>query len=75
MSEAAIKAALKRMSYDTKTQITGHGFRAMAHTILQETLSVGPHIIKHQLAHKVPDTLGAAYIRTKFIEQRKQMQV
>lgn len=73
MSESAINAALKRMGYDTKTQITGHGFRAMARTILHERLNIDPHIIEHQLAHKVPDTLGAAYNRTKFIEQRKSM--
>ncbi len=73
MSEAAINAALKRMGYDTQTQITGHGFRAMARTILHERLNIDPHVIEHQLAHKVPDTLGAAYNRTKFIEQRKIM--
>lgn len=73
MSESAINAALKRMGYDTKTQITGHGFRAMARTILHERLDIDPHIIEHQLAHKVPDALGAAYNRTKFIEQRKEM--
>jgi integrase len=73
MSEAAINAALKRMGYDTQTQITGHGFRAMARTILHERLNIDPHIIEHQLAHKVPDMLGAAYNRTKFIEQRKVM--
>lgn len=73
MSEAAINAALKRMGYDTKTQITGHGFRAMARTLLHERLNIDPHIIEHQLAHKVPDALGSAYNRTKFIEQRKEM--
>ncbi len=73
MSEAAINAALKRMGYDTQTQITGHGFRAMARTILHERLNIDPQIIEHQLAHKVPDTLGAAYNRTKFIEQRQKM--
>lgn len=73
MSEAAINAALKRMGYDTKTQITGHGFRAMARTILHERLNIDPAIIEHQLAHKVPDALGKAYNRTKFIEQRKAM--
>jgi len=73
MSDAAINASLKRMGYDTKTQITGHGFRAMARTILHERLNIDPYIIEHQLAHKVPDTLGAAYNRTKFIEQRKEM--
>ena len=73
MSEAAINAALRRMGYDTKTQITGHGFRAMARTILHERLNIDPHIIEHQLAHKVPDALGAAYNRTKFLDQRKIM--
>jgi integrase len=73
MSEAAVNAALKRMGYDTQTEITGHGFRAMARTILHERLNIDPHIIEHQLAHKVPDALGAAYNRTKFIEQRKEM--
>lgn len=73
MSEAAINAALKRMGYDTQTQITGHGFRAMARTLLHERLNIDPHIIEHQLAHKVPDALGNAYNRTRFIEQRKHM--
>ena len=73
MSESAINAALKRMGYDTRTQITGHGFRAMARTILHERLNIDPAIIEHQLAHKVPDTLGSAYNRTKFIQQRTIM--
>jgi len=38
MSDAAINAALCRLGYDTKTEITGHGFRAMARTILHEEL-------------------------------------
>jgi len=73
MSAAAINAALSRIGYDTKTQITGHGFRAMARTVLHEQLDVDPHIIEHQLAHRVPDALGQAYNRTKFIKQRKVM--
>ena len=73
MSEAAINATLKRMGYNTQTQITGHGFRAMARTILHERLNIDPHIIEHQLAHAVPDNLGGAYNRTKFLEQRKIM--
>jgi integrase len=73
MSESAINAALKRMGYDTQRDITGHGFRAMARTILHERLNIDPTIIEHQLAHKVPDTLGSAYNRTKFIQQRKAM--
>lgn len=73
MSDAAINASLRRMGYDTKTQITGHGFRAIARTLLHERLNLDPHIIEHQLAHAVPDNLGGAYNRTRFIEQRKVM--
>ncbi len=73
MSDAAINAALRRMGYDTKTEITGHGFRAMARTILAEELHQKPEVIEHQLAHKVPDTLGTAYNRTKFLKERREM--
>ncbi|CAE6816601.1 Prophage integrase IntS [Paraburkholderia aspalathi] len=73
MSEAAINAALRRMGFDTKTEITGHGFRAMARTILHEQLRFPSEVIEHQLAHKVPDALGTAYNRTKFIADRTAM--
>lgn len=75
MSEAAVNAALRRMGYDTKTEITGHGFRAMARTILHEELEIKPEVIEHQLAHAVPDALGGAYNRTKFIEARRAMMI
>lgn len=73
MSDAAINAALRRMGYDTKTEITGHGFRATARTMLHERLRFAPDVIEHQLAHSVPDSLGVAYNRTKFIDERRQM--
>lgn len=73
MSDAAVNAALRRMGYDTKTEITGHGFRAMARTILAEELHQKPEVIEHQLAHKVPDALGSAYNRTKFLKERREM--
>ncbi|MBK7025160.1 MAG: integrase arm-type DNA-binding domain-containing protein [Sulfuritalea sp.] len=73
MSEAAVNAALRRLGWDTKREITGHGFRAMARTILHEVLDIAPAVIEHQLAHAVPDTLGSAYNRTKFLPQRKVM--
>ena len=73
MSEAAVNAALRRLGYDTKTEITGHGFRAMARTILHEAIGIAPEIIEHQLAHRVPDSLGTAYNRTKFIKERCAM--
>ncbi|MFM0141286.1 tyrosine-type recombinase/integrase [Paraburkholderia sp. RL18-085-BIA-A] len=73
MSGAAVNAALRRMGFDTKTEITGHGFRAMARTILHEHLRFPGEVIEHQLAHKVPDALGTAYNRTKFIDDRIRM--
>jgi integrase len=73
MSDAAVNAALRRLGYDTKTEITGHGFRAMARTILHENLEFPPEVIEHQLAHTVSDNLGTAYNRTKFIAKRVEM--
>lgn len=73
MSEAAINAALRRLGVDTKTQMTGHGFRATARTLLHEVLNFAPEVIEHQLAHRVPDALGAAYNRTKFLPERVRM--
>jgi integrase len=73
MSGAAINAALQRLGFDTKTEITGHGFRAMARTILHERLRFPAEIIEHQLAHRVPDALGSAYNRTRFIDDRVAM--
>ena len=73
MSNAAVNAGLRRMGYDTKTEMTGHGFRAMARTILHEELHFKPEVIEHQLAHRVPDALGSAYNRTKFIKDRRRM--
>ncbi len=73
MSEAAVNAAFRRLGYDTKEESTGHGFRAMARTILHEELHVKPEVIEHQLAHTVPDALGIAYNRTKFLKERNAM--
>jgi integrase len=73
MSEATVNAALRRLGYDTRTEISGHGFRAMARTILHEELNQKPEVIEHQLAHSVPDALGTAYNRTKFLSERKLM--
>ena len=73
MSDGTINKALRRLGWNTKTEYTGHGARSMARTILAERLKVQPEIIEHQLAHRVPDSLGTAYNRTKFLEQRKLM--
>lgn len=73
MSDVTINAALQRLGFDTKTEITAHGFRAMARTLLHEQLGFAPEVIEHQLAHRVPDRLGTAYNRTRFLEQRRVM--
>ncbi len=74
MSDNAILAALRRMGIG-KDEMSGHGFRAMARTILDEVLHVRPDYIEHQLAHAVRDPNGRAYNRTAhLVERRKMMQ-
>jgi integrase len=72
MSNNAILAALRSIGIP-KEQMCGHGFRAMARTILDEVLKFPPHLIEHQLAHAVKDALGRAYNRTKHLPERKNM--
>lgn len=72
MSNNAINAALRRMGYD-KDEMTGHGFRAMARTVLDEVLQVRPDFIEHQLAHAVKDPNGRAYNRTAHLAERRKM--
>ena len=57
MSDNAILAAMRRMGIG-KDEMTGHGFRAMARTILDEVLGFRPDWIEQQLAHAVRDPLG-----------------
>lgn len=72
MSENTVTAALRYLGYDGDT-ITGHGFRAMARTVLDEVLGFRPDYIEHQLAHAVRDPLGRAYNRTTHLAERKKM--
>ncbi len=72
MSDNAILAALRRMGY-AKNEMSGHGFRAMARTILDEVLGVRPDYIEHQLAHAVRDPNGRAYNRTSHLPERRKM--
>lgn len=72
MSENTINAALRGMGYDRET-MTGHGFRAMARTVLDEVLGFRPDYIEHQLAHNVKDPLGRAYNRTTHLPERRKM--
>jgi len=72
MSSNAITGALRRMGF-TSDEMTGHGFRAMARTILDEVLQVRPDFIEHQLAHAVRDPNGRAYNRTAHLTERRKM--
>jgi len=72
MSENAILLALRSLGY-SKEEMTGHGFRAMARTILDEVLDFRVDLIEHQLAHAVRDANGRAYNRTAHLEGRKKM--
>ena len=72
MSNNAVLSALRRMGFE-KDEMSGHGFRAMARTVLDETLQFRPDYIEHQLAHAVRDPNGRAYNRTAHLNQRKLM--
>ena len=72
MSDNAILAALRRMGI-AKDEMSGHGFRAMARTILDEVLGMRPDYIEHQLAHAVRDPNGRAYNRTAHLPERQHM--
>lgn len=72
MSDNAILAAMRRMGIG-KEEMSGHGFRAMARTILDEVLGARPDLIEHQLAHAVRDPNGRAYNRTAHLPERRKM--
>ena len=72
MSENAVLAALRTMEIPAD-KMTGHGFRAMAYTALEEQLGFPQHLIDHQLAHVVKNPLGRAYNRTTHLPERRRM--
>ncbi len=73
MSENTIRTALRRMGY-TNEEMTAHGFRAMARTLIAERLPGIPEsVIEAQLAHGKAGPLGMAYDRAEFMEQRRAM--
>jgi integrase len=73
MSENTIRTALRRMGF-TNDDMTPHGFRAMARTLIAERLpGVLPDVIEAQLAHGKSGPLGMAYDRAEFMTQRRQM--
>lgn len=72
MSENTIRAALRGMGYSNE-DMTPHGFRAMARTLMVERLNMSPDVLEAQLAHGKSGPLGMAYDRAEFMEQRRQM--
>lgn len=72
MSENTLNAALRNLGFDGSMMV-GHGFRAMARTVLDEVLGFRPDYIEHQLAHAVKDPLGRAYNRATHLPERRKM--
>ena len=72
LSDNGVRTALRSLGYNNE-QITPHGFRAMARTLLDEELGFRIDYIEHQLAHAVKDPLGRAYNRTKHLSERIEM--
>jgi integrase len=72
LSENGVLAALRCLGIP-KEEMSGHGFRATARTMLDEVLKFPPHLIEHQLGHTVRDPLGRAYNRTSHLVERRAM--
>jgi integrase len=72
MSENTVNAALRRLGY-TGDEMTAHGFRAMASTLLNESGKWSPDAIERALAHKDKDTVRAAYHRGAHWQERVEM--
>lgn len=72
VSDGTVNKALRIMGY-SGNQMTAHGFRAMARTILDEVLEFAPFLIEQQISHAVRDPLGRAYNRTAHLKQRTVM--
>ncbi|AYN22246.1 tyrosine-type recombinase/integrase [Alcaligenes aquatilis] len=73
ISDNTINAAIRTMGYCTRRDITGHGFRAMARTMLRERLGWDKEEIERHLDHVSDEELGDTYDRTEFVEQRRKM--
>jgi integrase len=71
MSENTINAALRRLGYDGNEH-TGHGFRSMASTLLNEQ-GFPPDVIELQLAHAERNKVRAAYNKAQRLGERKAM--
>ena len=73
MSDNTINSALRTLGYDTRDEITGHGFRATARTLIRELLGWDREVIERHLAHVSDESLGDSYDRATFLDQRRLM--
>ena len=72
MSDGTLNAALRRLGY-AGNEMSAHGFRALARTLLGEQLDADPDVVEAQLAHGKSGPLGMAYDRTSFMRQRAEL--
>ena len=71
-AENTVNAALRTMRYDTKVDISGHGFRAMACSALVKSVLRSETAIERQLSHKDRNKVRAAYThKAEFLEERR----
>lgn len=74
ISENTVNSALRKMGYDTKNDICGHGFRAMACSALVESGLWSATAIERQMSHKERNNVRAAYIhKAEFLEERRMI--
>lgn len=74
MSENTVNAALRRMGYDTKTEVCGHGFRSMACSALVESGLWSRDAVERQMSHQERNGVRAAYIhKAEHLEERRLM--
>ena len=73
LSENTVNSALRGLGYDTQRDISGHGFRALARTLIKQELKWDREEIERHLAHVSDEELGDTYDRARYVEQRKVM--
>ncbi|WP_068858407.1 tyrosine-type recombinase/integrase [Perlucidibaca aquatica] len=74
LSENTINSALRRLGFNTKTDVCGHGFRSMANGALRQSKLWQSDAIRLQMSHRERNSVEAAYIHSaEFIEERRQM--
>jgi integrase len=71
MSNSTILRVIERVGY--KGRMTGHGFRTLASTVLNESGEFDFDVIERQLSHQDRDDVRAAYNRAKYMGERKRM--